>query len=257
MKDRMASMFSLEGRIAVVTGGGQGNGRAIALGLAGAGACVAVVDRDPETASLTASEIVRGGGRACGFTADVSREQDCRKVAEQTGTELGPVSLLVNNAGILLRGRFDEPMAREAWHSTFAVNVDGAFNMVQAFRADLVNTRGTILNVGSIQSFVATPNSVAYTASKGAILQLTKALAAELAPAGIRVNGIAPGFMNTPMTKSTQEDTERMQALLRHVPMGRMGQPEELVGAVIFLASAAASYVTGVMLPVDGGYLTV
>src|SRR6266536_2648211 len=98
----MASMFSLEGRIAVVTGGGQGNGRAIALGLAGAGAGVAVVDRTSETASATASEIVQAGGRACAFTADVSREEDCRKVAERTGVELGPVSLLVNNAGILL-----------------------------------------------------------------------------------------------------------------------------------------------------------
>lgn len=251
----MADSFSLEGRVAVVTGGGQGNGRAIAEGLAAAGARVAILDRSADTAREAAAVIVSAGGVARGFTVDVSRDADCVAAARSVREAFGAVSVLVNNAGILIRGGIDEPTAREAWDNTFAVNVDGVFNMVQAFKADLVETRGAIINVGSIQSFVATPNSSAYTASKGAILQLTKALAVELAPTGVRVNAIAPGFIETPMTAATRAHPEKMAALLAHTPMRRVGQPEELAGAVVFLASSAASYVTGAILPIDGGYL--
>jgi NAD(P)-dependent dehydrogenase (short-subunit alcohol dehydrogenase family) len=253
----MTSLFSLNGRVAVVTGGGQGNGKAIAQGLAAAGAQVAVVDRSSDTASATASEINVLGGTARAFAADVSKEEDCAEAASLIKNGFGPVSILVNNAGILLRGGLDEATAREAWRRTFAVNVDGAFNMVQALKADLRETRGSIINVGSIVSFVAMPNSTAYTASKGAILQFTKALAVELASEGVRVNAIAPGFIETPMTETTRNNPERMQAMLAHTPMRRVGQPAELAGAVVFLASAAASFVTGVIIPIDGGYLAV
>jgi NAD(P)-dependent dehydrogenase (short-subunit alcohol dehydrogenase family) len=167
----------------------------------------------------------------------------------------GEVSILVNNAGILLRGSVDRDAADDEWDRTLQVNVTGTYNMVRAFLPALKQTKGTIVNLGSIQSFVSTPNSAAYTASKGAVLQLTKALAVELAQSGIRVNAIAPGFIETPMTEATRSDPDRLKALLAHTPMRRVGQPDELAGAVIFLASPASSYVTGVMLPVDGGYL--
>jgi NAD(P)-dependent dehydrogenase (short-subunit alcohol dehydrogenase family) len=251
----MDTSFSLEGQIALVTGAGQGNGQAIARGLALAGAKVIVADVNESTAADTASEICGAGGRARSVVLDVADRQACRSLAEEVGKQDGPISILVNNAGILQRCSIDHADADLGWDRTIAVNVNGTYNTISAFLPMLKKTRGSIINLGSIQSFVATPNSAAYTASKGAVLQLTKALAVELAPAGIRVNAIAPGFIETPMTQATRDNPERMQALLAHTPMRRVGQPAELSGAVVFLASKAASYVTGVMLPVDGGYL--
>jgi NAD(P)-dependent dehydrogenase (short-subunit alcohol dehydrogenase family) len=251
----MDPLFSLQGHVALVTGAGQGNGKAIAHGLALAGAKVVVADINEQTAGHTSDQICRAGGLAWPTVLDVSDREACRSLAARIGQQDGPVSILVNNAGILERGPVDHADADRAWERTFQVNVSGTYHMIRACLPMLKETRGSIINLGSIQSFVATPNSAAYTASKGAILQLTKALAVELAPTGIRVNGIAPGFIETPMTQTTRDNPERMQALLAHTPMRRVGQPAELAGAVIFLASKAASYVTGVMLPVDGGYL--
>lgn len=251
----MDMSFSLAGRVALVTGAGQGNGKAIARGLAVAGAKVVATDINEATADQTADEIRREGGIASAAALDVADKAACLALRERVIGLYGAVSILVNNAGILQRGPFDQADADQAWERTFAVNVNGTYNMIRAFLPMLKETRGSVVNLGSIQSFVATPNSAAYTASKGAILQLTKALAVELAPSGIRVNAIAPGFIETPMTQATRDNPERMQALLAHTPMRRVGQPAELAGAVVFLASAAASYITGVMLPVDGGYL--
>lgn len=253
----MNGLFALDSRLAVVTGAAQGNGRAIALGLAEAGADVVIVDVNADLAAKTVAEIRRLGRRAWSFELDISDREACEDCAEAVARDAGNVSILVNNAGILRRGPVDAPDALEAWRATMSINVDGAFHMVRAFLPALRHSKGTIINLGSIQSFIATPNSAAYTASKGAIMQLTRALAAELARDEIRVNGIAPGFMETAMTKFALSSPERMQALLAHVPMRRVGQPSELVGAVVFLASAASSYITGVMLPVDGGYITV
>jgi NAD(P)-dependent dehydrogenase (short-subunit alcohol dehydrogenase family) len=247
--------FSLTGRLAVVTGAGQGNGLAIARGLAGAGAKIVVVDRNRDTAEAAARVIAAEGGACSAATLDVGDRAACKLLAKDIAREQGSASILVNNAGILLRGPFDRDASDEDWDKTIHVNLTGTYNMIRAFLPALKETRGSIINLGSIQSFVSTPNSAAYTASKGAILQLTKALAVELAPTGIRVNAIAPGFIETPMTEATRSAPEKLKALLDHTPMRRVGQPHELAGAVIFLASSAASYITGVMLPVDGGYL--
>ncbi|MCK1394450.1 glucose 1-dehydrogenase [Bradyrhizobium sp. 1] len=251
----MGISFSLTGRLAVVTGAGQGNGLAIARGLADAGAKVLVADRNGDTAEAGARLIKDGGGDAMPAKLDVTDRTACQAFARNVAGEHGDVSILVNNAGILLRGSVDRDAADDEWDRTLQVNVTGTYNMVRAFLPALKQTRGAIVNLGSIQSFVSTPNSAAYTASKGAVLQLTKALAVELAALGIRVNAIAPGFIETPMTEATRSDPDRLKALLAHTPMRRVGQPDELAGAVIFLASPASSYVTGVMLPVDGGYL--
>lgn len=244
-------------RVVLVTGAGQGNGAAIAEAFAAAGAIVAVTDRNADGARAVAAKLKAGGARAEAFTLDVAEAASCEQVAKDVGERLGPVSVLVNNAGILLRGAFGAPDALETWRRTLGVNLSGPFHMTLALLDQLKTTRGAVLNVASIQSFVATPNSASYTASKGGLAQLTKALASELAPHGIRVNAIAPGFMLTPMTESTVADAQKTAALMAHVPMKRAGEPSELGGAALFLCSAHASYITGAILPVDGGYLCV
>lgn len=245
----------LSGRVALVTGGGRGNGRALALGLARAGASVIVVDLDGDAASRTAADIKAAGSAAWAHVADVSDSAACLELSRHVAGDGQRVSVLVNNAGVLATGKVGDPDAVAVWRRVLSVNADGAFNMVHAFLGDLKATRGSIINVGSIQSFVSTPDSAAYSSSKGAILQLTRALASELARFGIRVNGIAPGVIATAMTADILGDPARSKALLSRIPMRRTGEAEELVGPVVFLASDAASYVTGAMLPVDGGYL--
>jgi NAD(P)-dependent dehydrogenase (short-subunit alcohol dehydrogenase family) len=169
--------------------------------------------------------------------------------------KVGAASVLVNNAGILIRGALGSGDPIGDWQATLQVNLSGPYFMALAFLDQLRHQQGSVLNIGSIQSFVATPNSAAYTASKGGVRQLTQALACELAPQGVRVNALAPGFIATPMTESTRGDPAKMASLLNHVPMKRYGEADELIGAALFLCSKQASYITGAMLPVDGGYL--
>lgn len=244
----------LDGKRVLVTGAGQGNGRAIAIGMARAGADLVLADLNEEACAET---LALAGGAGRKHRLDVADRDACAELAQTLLAEGVAIDCLVNNAGILLRGRFDKPEGPDYWDRTMAVNVGGTYNMVHAFLPHLAERKGSIINIGSIQSFIATPNSVAYTASKGAVIQLTKALAAEFAPRGIRVNGIAPGVMRTPMTVESLSRDDVREALLRHIPMARPGEPEELAGPAVFLASDLASYVTGVMLPVDGGYLSV
>jgi NAD(P)-dependent dehydrogenase (short-subunit alcohol dehydrogenase family) len=250
-----AAMWRLDGRIAVVTGAGQGNGRAIALGLAAAGAAVAVSDIDPDTAGRTAGEIEVAGGRAFASRVDVADRDACGRFAEEIRELLGDAAILVNNAGINCRKPIGEPDFEEAWDEVFRINVDGTRNMVRAFLPQLRATRGAIVNLGSIMSFTAGPGASAYAATKGAIVQFTRGLAHDLAPDGVRVNAIAPGVIATAMTEVTRADPAKIGRFMAHTPMGRVGEPEELVGPVLFLVSDMASYVTGAILPVDGGYL--
>jgi NAD(P)-dependent dehydrogenase (short-subunit alcohol dehydrogenase family) len=245
------------GKVVAVTGAGQGNGAAIARGFAKAGADVAVIDWNGAAAHSMAEEIRKSGGRAEAFVVDVSNCDACASFATTLQTGHGALAVLVNNAGVLMRGKMTDSAARSNWTRTMSVNLDGPFNMATAFLDQLKATKGCILNIASIQSFVATPNSVAYTASKGGVGQLTKALACELAEFGIRVNAIAPGVIATPMTAATRADPAKIDALLGHVPMHRYAQPEELAGPAMFLCSPLASYVTGAILPVDGGYIAV
>lgn len=248
-------MEGVHGEVAVVTGAGRGNGRAIALGLAREGARVAVCDIDGATAQDTADEIVRRGGEAVGAALDVSDAAACRAFAALVEERLGATAILVNNAGIIRRLPIGEADFDAGWERIFQVNVDGTRNMVRALLPQLRATRGRIVNLASIMAAIAGPGLAAYAASKGAILQFTKGLAHDLAPDGIRVNAIGPGVIATPMTEATRADEAAIGRFMAHTPLGRVGQPDELVGPVLFLASAMSSYVTGVLLPVDGGYL--
>jgi NAD(P)-dependent dehydrogenase (short-subunit alcohol dehydrogenase family) len=255
MEEYVVAERTLEGRVALVTGAGRGNGAAIARGLAAAGARVVVSDVDAALVGASAAAIVAAGGAASGVALDVRDAAACDRLAREIAAAQGPVSILVNNAGVLLRGRLSDPDVRAKWRSTLDVNLDGTFNVTLALVEQIKATRGSVVNVASIQSFAAPPNSAAYSASKGAIAQFTKALANELAPHGARANAIAPGIIETEMTTETRADPERLRQYLTHVPLRRCGLPDELAGPVVFLCSGAASYITGAVLPVDGGYL--
>jgi len=245
----------LDRQVALVTGGGAGIGAALARGLAGHGADVIVVG--PRLAGLqaVADDIRRSGRRAWAFGHDVADRAACYALAARVGQEVGQVSILVNNAGIIRYATMDDPAVDQAWTDVVQTNLGGAFNMVRAFLEPLKATRGAVINLASIAAFIYTNNTVAYTASKGGVRSLTVAMARELGAHGVRVNAIAPGVVNTKMSPSAQ-DPQRLEIVLKRVPLGRIGQPEDIVGPVVFLASALAAYVTATTLVVDGGYLT-
>ena len=249
--------FSLNGKTALVTGAARGNGAAIAEGLAVAGASLVIVDVLEEALAQKQAELTGKGYSVRAERLDVTDAQACEALARRLREQGQGIDVLVNNAGVLLRGKLSEPQARERWSKTIDVNVHGVFNVTFAFLDQLRQAKGAVINIASIQSFVAPPNSLAYNVSKGAVAQFTRGLASELAPEGVRVNAIAPGIIETEMTSVVRSEPEKLEVFLRHVPLKRVGKPSELVGPAVFLASDAASYVTGVVLPVDGGFLTV
>ena len=243
----------LKDSLFLVTGAGQGNGRAIAAGVAATGAKVIVTDVRQDTADSAVEEIRATGGKAWAYRLDVTDVSACTELAKRVQVEVGPTNVVVNNAGIIIRETIDSPRAHENWRRVIDVNVNGIFNVVHAWLPALRQTHGNIINVASIASFVGVGSTLGYSPSKGAVKLFTQALARDLAPDGIRVNAIAPGVIETPMTASTREDPNRLAGFMTRTPLGRVGQPEELIGPVIFLASSMASYVNGVILPVDGG----
>jgi 3-oxoacyl-[acyl-carrier protein] reductase len=252
----------LQNHIAAVTGAGSGIGRAIALGYACEGASLAVLDINKEAAEKTAAEIKATGGKAQAFTLDVTDAKACRAAATQVAEKIGPISILVNNAGIARRNAFaaDPDAAAKDWQDIIGTNLNGVFNVTQAFLEQLRANMGRIVNMGSVQSFVhlRTPTSAAYTASKHGVLGFTKALAAELGKDGVRVNAIGPGFIATPLNASTRANhPEFVKIFMDHTPLGRAGTPEDIVGPAIFLASDLSAYVTGTIVMADGGYRTV
>lgn len=245
----------LRGRVALVTGAGQGNGRAIARGLAVAGARVIVTDLNADNASEVAAEIRAGGGEAWHYGLDVTHLNECVALAARVGSEVGTVDLLVNNAGIIIREGLDSLKAAENLGRTLDVNVMGTYHPIHAWLPALRSAKGSIINVASIGASAGLAGTLGYSPSKAAVKLLTQSLAVELAKDGVRVNAIAPGVIETPMTASTRAAPEKLERFMSRTPMARVGQPEELIGPVVFLASPMASYVTGVTLPIDGGYL--
>jgi NAD(P)-dependent dehydrogenase (short-subunit alcohol dehydrogenase family) len=248
-------MDGIKGVVAVVTGAAQGNGRAIAEGLARTGAKVALCDLQRAEVDAFAATLRADGLAAEGFAVDVSDPASVIQLAHDVLARLGDTEILINNAGIIRRTPFSSETFDADWTAVMSVNATGPMLMVRALLDPLRRTKGRIVNLGSIMSVLGGPGLVAYAASKGAVLQLTKALAHDLSPDGIRVNAIAPGVIETPMTLATRNDPEAIGRFMMHTPMKRPGKPEELVGPVLFLASHMSTYVTGTLLPVDGGYL--
>jgi NAD(P)-dependent dehydrogenase (short-subunit alcohol dehydrogenase family) len=249
----------LQNHVAAVTGAGSGIGRAIALGFAREGARLAVLDINGETAERTAEDVRSAGGSAQAFMLDVTDRAACRAVAVEVGKKIGTASILVNNAGINRRNAFagDADSVVKDWRDIMAVNLDGLFNATHAFLAQLRASKGRIVNIASIQSFVhvRTPNSPAYTTSKHGVLGFTRALAAELGRDGVRVNAIGPGLIETPLNATVRaSNPELIKTFLDHTPLGRTGKPEDIVGPAIFLASDLSAYVTGAIVMADGGY---
>jgi NAD(P)-dependent dehydrogenase (short-subunit alcohol dehydrogenase family) len=250
---RVQELFGLDGRVAVVTGAGRGIGAALAAGLAGAGAWVALADIDGGTAHARAREIEAAGGRAFALLVDVSDASAVDRMVRAVVERTGRLDILVNNAGIVGRiGALET--GEEDWDAVMRVNAKGVFLCARRAAVEMrPRGGGAIVNVASTSSFRATRVTPlpAYDASKAAVANLTRALAVEWAPHGIRVNAIAPGPLATEMTIPLPADQEARK--VAPIPMGRRGVPAEMVGAVVFLASPAAAFVTGQVLPIDGG----
>ncbi|WP_176596510.1 MULTISPECIES: SDR family NAD(P)-dependent oxidoreductase [Sphingobium] len=247
--------FRLDGRRALVTGGGRGIGAEIARALAEAGAEVVIVDIDGETAQQTASALVAAGRVAHHRQADLTQADRVEALAE----DVGPIDILVNNAGIVLVMDPLETTAA-AWKRTMEVNVDAVFYCSQAFGRRMVERgAGSIVNIGSLAGFggLRPQNPLPYCTSKGAVHTLTKSLAVAFAPHNVRVNAVAPSYIAAPMTDPAEiggEVRAWAEVWMDMTPMGRFGKQEEVAAAVLFLASDAASYCTGAIVPVDGGY---
>lgn len=246
-------MWGLEGTTALVSGASQGIGKAIAARLLQAGCRVAVADIDADRASTAAAEI--GSAERCrGWALDVRDAAMCAAVAAEVSRAWGPIGVLVNNAGVSGRANLESGGLAEDLDRVMAVNVKGIVNLTLACAEDLKRTRGAIVNVASITTLVATRANIAYGASKGAVGQLTRFLARDFGPHEVRVNAVAPGLVMTPMTERIAQDHERMTAMTERTFLKRAGEPDDIAGPAVFLASPLARYMTGAIVPVDGGY---
>ena len=249
-------MKLLENKLALVTGAGGGLGSVIAQGFVNEGARVVLADMDLARAEAVAAAIREQGGQAWAEQLDVTDRAAVQAFAGRLTAERGAIDVLVNNAGISGRARMDDPQAEEVWDRLIQVNLQGLFNVTHAFVPALKQSRGCIVNLSSIVAFVSGISSAGYIASKGAVRSFTQALARDLAPYGVRANAVAPGLMLTEMVAPQLAVPGGTDWYMKRVPMARGGQPEEVVGPIVFLASAMASYVNGVVLPVDGGFLS-
>ncbi|HEV8583733.1 MAG TPA: glucose 1-dehydrogenase [Methylomirabilota bacterium] len=250
------SAFSLAGRTALVTGAGQGIGRVLALGLAQAGARVAVTDVNGETVAHVADELRAAKAEAAHRVLDVARSEDIEPAVAWAERELGPIDVLVNNAGIRERVFDSFAITAADFDQILAVNLRGPFLLCQAVGRRLAERGGggSIINIASQLGLVGMAGRPAYTASKGGLINLTRTLALEWAPRRIRVNAIAPGPIRTPHTQARVSDPATNARYQDATPLGAWKEPEELVGAAVYLASDASTWVTGHVLVVDGGF---
>ena len=251
-------MFSLEGKVALVTGARRGMGKSHALALATQGAKVVVTDINQEECQPVVDEIKSKGGEAISFKLDVSNREEVDRVITMIVKQLGRLDILVNNAGIYVP-KMALDITEDDWDKMIDINLKGEFNCAQRAAKEMAKNKwGRIINIASVASGqvgVGIAGGAHYTASKGGIIGMSETLAIEWAPLGINVNVIAPGAIDTPMITAAQIPKEAMDAMLAHVPLKRMGRPEEVSSMVVFLASEEASYVTGATFYVDGGWL--
>ena len=247
--------FRLDGKVSIVTGASRGLGRAMAEGLAEAGSDVVLAARDEELLGTVAEAMQPLGGKTLVVLTNVAKEKDLDHLVEQTVAEFGRIDVLVNNAGTTARHAALD-FSIEEWDRVLAVNLRSVFLLSQKVaRVMMQHDGGKVINVASMLSEVGVPTIPAYAASKGGIRQLTKALAVEWAEHSICVNAIGPGFFRTDMTQVLYHNPERYRQIIDRVSIKRWGDPEDLKGAVVYLASKASDYVTGQILYVDGGYL--
>lgn len=244
-----------DGHVAVVSGAGQGLGSAFARALAQSGCRVVALDVQQGPVSELAAAL-RAEGHDCSARAvDVRDPAACNAAAAAIGKEVGPAAVLVNNAGVTTRAQLDDAAFLDEIDRVMAVNLKGVLALTRAFVPQLTQTKGTIVNVASIAALIASFASIPYAASKGAVAQATKFLARDLAPAGVRVNALAPGFVLTPLTSDLREgSSSRLERSAQRTMLKRVAEPVDIVGPLLFLASDMSRYITGLVLPVDGGY---
>lgn len=249
----MKELFDLTGKVAVVTGGNRGLGKEVALGLASAGANVVVVARKIEDHVL--QDLKQHGVKAMGIDFDLLNFDEYRHLLDKAVSEMGKVDILVNNAGVQKRHNAED-FPKDDWDFVMDVNANASFFLCQTFGKHMLeNGYGKIINLASLLSFQGGLRVPAYAASKGAVMQFTKALSNEWAHRGVNVNAIAPGYMDTEMNTALLADENRNKQILERIPAARWGQASDMQGAAIFLASRASDYVHGITLPVDGGWL--
>lgn len=250
----MSKLFSLEGKVALVTGASRGIGRSIAIGLAEAGADVGIAARNEQDLETVAKEIEALDKKALVLPTDVTNRDQIEAAIEKTESELGNLQILVNNAG---GTRFMAPLTDlrpEGWTKTLTLNLDSVFHATQfAAQRMVANGGGSIIQMSSVGGIIGSPGLSFYSAAKGAVRLFSQAIAKELATANVRVNSIAPGWIATDLNAPMHDDPRASELIMSTIPMQRWGQPEEIVGAAIFLASDASSFVTGTTLVVDGG----
>jgi 2-deoxy-D-gluconate 3-dehydrogenase len=249
--------FDLAGRVAMVTGGNGGIGRSIALGFAEAGATVAILGRNEEKNARVLAELKSTGARSMAMVVDITERAALEPAFQRIEAELGPVDILVNNAGIASVSGGILQETPESWDGVIETQLNAVFLLSKIAAGSMAKRkRGKIINIGSMYAYFGSSLIPSYSAAKGAIIQLTKSMAIELAPHGIQVNALAPGWIETDMTAPVR--TEEMKAfndeIVARTPAGRWGLPQEVAGAAIFLASPASDFVTGETIRVDGGY---
>lgn len=250
----MANPFDLTGKVALITGGNAGIGQGIALALADAGACIASVAR--RASDDTVGQCLAKGVRAISIQADLGTTEPVDRILDEVAAGLGPVDILVNNAGIIRRADAVD-FTEEDWDDVMNVNLKSVFFLSQAVVRRMIADRhgGKIINTASMLSYQGGIRVPSYTASKSGLAGLTRLMANEWARHGINANAIAPGYFATDNTQALQDDPVRAMEILGRIPAGRWGQPSDIGGAAVFLASGASDYVQGITLPVDGGWL--
>jgi NAD(P)-dependent dehydrogenase (short-subunit alcohol dehydrogenase family) len=251
----MNKLFDLTGKVALVTGASRGLGRAMALALAEAGCDLALNARSADSLAEVSDKVRKLGRKAVSAAGDVSEEAQVDQIMDATLQAYGRVDVLVNNAGVW-EGSYLVRLRKEDWDRVLKVNLTGAYLMAKATAKVMLKQKsGKIINVASISGFKPSPQSMAYAATKAAVIQMTRVIALELGPAGIRVNAIAPGFFDTDMTRRYQDADakEALEAYVSKIPLRRYGQPEDLKGLIVFLASAASDHITGQTIAIDGG----
>jgi 2-deoxy-D-gluconate 3-dehydrogenase len=248
--------FSLTGKSGIVTGGGSGIGRGIATGLVQAGAEVIIAGRNMERLKKTAEELGRDGGRVVPVFVDMKDRGSIEDLVDRAVEEFGKIDFLFNNAGTIHRAPSEEfPM--DAWDNVIQINLSGPFYLSQCVAKIMISKgiKGKIINIASLNAVGGGITVPAYSASKGGLVQATKAMCNDWGKYGINVNAIGPGWVKTDLTKALRENAERYNAISSRIPLGRWAEPEDLAGAAVFLASPASDYITGHVLFVDGGYL--